>query len=64
MYTKRLQIDAGVNIMRALSCLDHFIAHYLDSHVGRNHPVVYGGNPDYQTVVIYQTDKSFIVRKG
>lgn len=64
MYSKRLQIDANLDIGRALNCLDHFIGHYLDSHVGRNHPVVYGGDPGRQTVVIYQTDKSFIVRKG
>jgi hypothetical protein len=63
MYNKRLQIDAGVNIMRALSCLDHFIAHYLDSHIGSNHAVAYASE-GVEAVVIYQTDKSFIVRKG
>jgi hypothetical protein len=63
MYSKRVQIDAELNVHRGLACLDHFIDHYLDSHVGRNHPVVYT-QEGKQTVVIYRTDKSFIVRKG
>lgn len=54
MYNKRIQIDAGVNIMRALSCLDHFINHYLDSHVGPNHAVAYASE-GVEAVVIYQT---------
>jgi len=62
-YKKRVQIDAGLNVRRGLACLDHFIDHYLDSHVGRDHYVVYT-QEGRQTIVIYQTDKSFIVRKG
>lgn len=45
MYSKRVQIDAGVNIMRALSCLDQFIKLYV--HLERSkRPIFFGDAPN------------------
>lgn len=66
MYDRKVMISPGMNVQRALSCLDSYIAEYRDDGRGEGArhgvPYVYT-KPEIDAYYVYHTKTTYVVRR-